>query len=104
MNFDLAAGTVLKESGMEAASNARRKLLKVAQEIAKATAAERETRLISIDDVYRVLKLKGYDTSKLGNAAGSVFKRSCWEFVGWRQSERVSNKARSVRIWKFNAN
>lgn len=101
MNFDLAVGVAQRDAGIEAAKAARRQLVKVAKEIAKATAAERETRLITIDDVYRILAMKGHDTSQLGNAAGSIFKDPCWEFVGWRQSERTSNHARSVRIWKF---
>jgi len=101
MNFNLAVGVAQKDSGIAAAKAARVQLVKLAREVAKATAAERELRLVTIDDVYRVLAMKGHDVSQLGNAAGSVFKESCWEFVGWRPSERVSNHARPVRIWKY---
>jgi hypothetical protein len=43
----------------------------------------------------------GEEPELLGNAAGSIFRGVEWECVGWKQSERKTNHARAIRIWRL---
>jgi hypothetical protein len=99
--FDYEAGQADRDAGLDRASNPfyRRELLEwargVAQRIAKTFGSA------SYDDVYCVLEEQGKHPELLGNAAGLVFRGAEWKPVGWKQSERKTNHARAMRVWRL---
>jgi hypothetical protein len=95
------AGQADRDAGLDRASNPfyRRELLEWAQLAAKRYA--RASGSVSYDDVYRVLEDIGKQPELLGNAAGLVFRGAEWEPVGWKQSERKTNHARAMRVWRL---
>jgi len=85
--------------GMDAAATYRKGLLERAKTIAHKLASDGRT--ITIDDVVEALAIASDAPGLLGNASGSVFAGKMWECVGWRKSTRVSNHARSIRVWRL---
>lgn len=84
---------------MQLAAEKRAEILLIAKDIARRMAQKQGE--VTADDVQRRLILWDYDLSDLGNAAGSIFKGKEWECVGWKKSERVSNHARAIRVWRL---
>lgn len=102
VTFNRQAGEARKDQGMSQAASSRAELLEWARAIAVWVASGRPARTCSADDVMHVLIDHGYNPEDLGNAAGSLFPRSQWEFTGaWEKSRRVSNHAHMNRIWKL---
>jgi hypothetical protein len=99
--FDYEAGHEARDAGLDRAGNPfyRRELL----ERAKAHAIELGHTLgeVTADDVFRRMLNYGEEPELLGNAAGSIFRGVEWECVGWKQSERKTNHARAIRIWRL---
>ena len=100
-SFDWQQGDREKARGMQLAARNRGWLLEHARDLAKAFAQRRPLATCTFDDVMRQLIAEGFKPEELGNAAGSVFKTADWECVGWKQSKRISNHARAIRIWKL---
>lgn len=100
--FDLPAGEEEKALGKARAALSRAKLLELGRDVAKRIARARATRACSADDVYQKLIDMGHDPAPLGPAAGSLFGKEDWIFRGeWVRSERVSNHARVIRVWRL---
>jgi hypothetical protein len=97
--FDLAAGEREKKLGMARAASRRPEILYNARTLAWWLCKTNGE--VTVDDVYRALEGSIYDCSKLGPAAGSIFKGKQWVCVGWRKSTRVSNHGRVIRVWKL---
>jgi len=98
--FDLEAGKKARDKGKEVAAWNRRTLLDAAREWAEAMAHDKPHG-ITADHVMVRLSAVGYDISGFGNAAGSIFKGSQWECIGWEPSRRVSNHGRAIRVWRL---
>lgn len=96
----LELGVDLKAQGMEQAATSRYSALSFARKIARSIANSRPSRTVTIDDVQHRLLPEGID---LGNAAGSVFKEPCWQFLEYHRSHRASNHARIIAIWQLAA-
>lgn len=99
--FDYEAGQAERDAGFDRASNPfyRRELLEWARLAARRVAEASGS--VCYDDVYQVLEEMGKQPELLGNAAGLVFRGAEWEPVGWKQSERKTNHARAMRMWKL---
>ncbi len=99
--FNFKAGQAARDAGLDRASNPfyRKELLEWARLSAKRIA--RAAGRVSYDDVYRVLEYTGKQPELLGSAAGNVFRTGEWESVGWKPSERKSNHARPMRVWRL---
>ena len=99
-DFDADRAEQHKVSGMAAAANKRETALALAKTLAVEIAIEKGT--CTADDVQAALIAKGYDSSDLGAAAGSLFKGKRWEWTGeWVPSQRVSNHKRMLRVWRL---
>lgn len=101
MTFDSLAGQHAKEQGMRQAAEHRSRTLTLARTLARTIAERNPNGEVSADDVMQALALKGYTSSDLGNAAGSLFTNGEWVAVGYRKSTRVTNHRRQVRVWKL---
>ena len=103
MDFNLVEGELEKERGMRISAARRQGLLRLAREIAKMLARRNPQRLTDADQVQREMPIwfPDFEPQQLGNAAGSIFRGTEWRWVGWKKSERVSNHARMIRIWKL---
>ena len=99
--FDLAEAKRLKEEGMASAAANKHDLLKHARHVAKQIAMLRDSRTVTADDVSRAFAREGI-TDSLGNAAGSIFRGSDWEFTGERiNSQRKTNHSREIKVWRY---
>jgi len=56
---------------------------------------------ISIDDVRAHSEKHDLKIDFSGNWVGSVFKESCWQFVGFRKATHKNSHARMIRVWKL---
>ena len=97
LEFHPAIADLARDRGMTLAASNRAELLEKAREVARWLG--RRLAPITIDDVMRGLEVYGHKPSDLGNAAGSVFLKGEWSFVGYTKSIRVSNHSRVVRMW-----
>jgi len=81
----------------------RRRQLEQAKQTAILLAKGSFDRCITADDVVRWYAIRGINLpGKLGNAMGSLFRASCWEFTGrYVKSKRVSRHANTIRVWKL---
>ena len=99
--FDLPKAKKLRDAGKDRAATERRELLGVAQEYA-VNLCRFLTVPITADEVYDAMAVTERHPERLGNAWGSVFKGPEWEWTGeWRQSTRVSNRGRYIRVWRL---
>lgn len=90
----------LKAVGQAKAAENKKSLLAYARKVAKGLASD--GRAISADDVQRALSEKGISVSALGNAAGSLFRESCWEWTKeFVKSARPHSHANLLRLWKL---
>ena len=91
-----------KHDGMLAAEYGGKHLvLKDARRIAKQIAMLRLDKTVTADDVNAALIRIGI-TESLGNAAGSLFRGSEWQFTGERiKSARKTNHAREIKVWRY---
>jgi hypothetical protein len=98
--FDYKAGQAERDAGLDRASNPfyRRELLSKARTLAFIMA---HIGPITFDDVYEQMEKNELHPELLGNAAGLVFRGAEWEPVGWKQSERKTNHARAMRVWRL---
>lgn len=103
--FDLGVGMQRRDGGREKAAHAqhRAEVFHRAQDIAVEVAEASPRRTTHIDDVYRQLQREGWDITLLGPAAGKVFVEGrVWAATGERiQSQRISNNARMVMVWRL---
>lgn len=100
--FSRDKGQLARDRGMLAAAVSRKEILELARGIAETIAQGREARTVCADDVYKELEAQGVNIRLLGNAAGSLFKGSQWEFTGRRlASARITNHARAIMLWKL---
>lgn len=100
--FSRDKGKLAKDRGMLTAAVNRKEILALGRVIAERIAQGHEARTVSADDVYRELESQGVNIKLLGNAAGSLFKGSQWEFTGRRlASARITNHARAIMLWKL---
>lgn len=89
-----------KTKGMTLAAEHRKELLARVRAELRKVASRRTPRTATADDAQEILLAWGYDSSALGNAAGSLFYG--WRFTGrWTPSERVSNHAHQNRVWEL---
>lgn len=101
-NFDPDESRRRKEEGRSRAALSRQELLEVARDYATKIARERGE--VTADDYFLAMLRDGHDPTRLGPAAGSVF-RVGFVFTGkWRRSARVSNHSSDLRIWKLDSN
>ena len=99
--FDLPKAKKLRDAGKDRAATERRELLEKAQEYV-GFCYDLGAREITADDVYALMESHDLHPERLGNAWGSVFKGPEWEWTGeWRQSTRVSNRGRYIRVWRL---
>jgi|TARA_R110000824_G_C14894723_1_gene644821 hypothetical protein len=100
--FDATEADRLKREGMAAAAHgSKHELLDHARRVAKQIAMLRGSRTVTADDVGRAFANEGIRQS-LGNAAGSLFRGSDWQFTGQRiKSVRKSNHSREIKVWRF---
>ena len=97
--FDLAKGKQRKEEGIAQASLSRSDLLDLARNYAIYIAKQNGE--VTSDDVFMAMLRDGLDPTGLGPAAGAVF-RTDFIFTGqWKKSQRVSNHASDLRVWKL---
>jgi len=100
--FDLAMGEELKASALDDAENRKAKALKLGRSLVRKAALSRSGRIATADDAALGFVRAGLPADYLGNAAGALFREPCWEFTGsWIPSQRVSNHARSNRVWRL---
>lgn len=98
--FDSQEGEQQKEAGMKRARKpSRRSLLEQARGVAKQIAAERG-RVTADDVVLWFHKNRGVSLNdELGNAMGSLFRGTGLRTIDFENSRRVSNHARTIRVW-----
>jgi len=102
LEFDRVRAEKRRGLGIARAKKAHSDVLLEARRLARQEALRRATREVTIDSVMYLLIQRGYESEDLGNAAGSVFKTSEWEFTGrWVKSTRTSNHSRSIRVWRY---
>jgi hypothetical protein len=100
--MDLFAGQEAKDAGIAQANECRNELVEQLRGHLKLLARSRGNRVASADDFEHILSLIGKTYADLGPAAGGVFKSSDWEFTGlWSPSQRKSNNARRIAIWRL---
>lgn len=96
------SGHERKREGMQQAATNKKRLLSIAREVAKKIARGRESRCVSMDDVQEGLTKLNISDRALGNAAGSLFKESCWEFTGrFIESTRPHAHRNLIRVWRL---
>lgn len=96
--FDLFEGGRRKEEGIDLAAASRKERVEAARLIAIRVARQQGD--VTSDDVYRAMLRDGLDP-ELGPAAGAVFRRD-FIFTGqWRKSQRVTNHASDLRVWRL---
>ena len=89
-----------KKAGMDAAAEARKKILELGRMACFVAAKSRIDFTATADDASQWLFQHGYGS--LGNAAGSLFQRGDWVFTGqWVASQKVSNHGHQNRIWRL---
>jgi hypothetical protein len=94
-SLETPSGLVVAE-----ASLSRKQLLEIARLCAIRVA--RRAGSVTSDDVFYELLREGFDPTALGPAAGIVFREKCFVFTGeWRKSQRVSNHASDLRVWRL---
>ena len=97
--FDAEKGEQLKDDGMAIAAFNKQADLAHARMVAKILAERDALRITTADEVQEVMTERGVS---LGNAAGSIFKGKHWQWTGqWVKSNRVSNHARFIRVWRL---
>ena len=101
LNFNLVQGDLFKEQGIDLAAESRKKMLEFARDKARFVALQRDSRTVSIDDVFYQLEEADIPACALGMAAGAVFRTDDWEHVGYTRSTRVSNHARPITLWRL---
>jgi hypothetical protein len=99
--FDASESQRRKQEGMDLATLHRGELLNYLRELAEDIARNSSTRTCSIDEVFRRVIPKGFRPEMLGNAAGSLFKYGKWELMGRKNSKRISNHAREIKVWRL---
>lgn len=100
LQFDSTKGRVARDRGKGAAAAKHNEMLELARSTARRIALERDA--VTADDIYLRLTSEGKDPTELGNAAGSIFNPSEWEFTGeMRRSRRVSNHGRRIMVWRL---
>lgn len=100
--LNLAQGTQLKLQGMGLAELNRQELVLKARQVAVEIARARTDKKITVDAVFVELLKQNINANKLGNAWGSIFRGKQWRFTGdWKKSERASNHARMIRVWRL---
>jgi len=99
--FNYEAGQAARDAGLDRASSPfyRTELLGWARLAARRVAEAAGS--VSYDDVYKVLEEMGKQPELLGPAAGNVFRTGEWVSVEWKASERESNHARPMRVWRL---
>ena len=91
-----------KVAGQDQAAAHNRQILTVAKSLAREHA--RLYGRCSIEDVRRLLSLKGYrfqSGTEKPNWMGSVFKGRDWETIGQEQAQHPGSHGRFVRIWRL---
>jgi hypothetical protein len=99
--FNATEGRRQKQEGMDLAAANRSDLLDYLRELAEQIARESLHGTCSIDDVFRRVIPQGFRPEMLGNAAGSLFKYDKWEMMGRKNSKRISNHAREIKVWRL---
>lgn len=100
--MDLFAGVEERDKGIAQAAECRNELVEQVRSHLALMARSRGNRCVSADDIERVLSVIGKTHADLGNAAGVIFRTDAWEFTGvWTPSQRKSNKARFIRVWRL---
>jgi hypothetical protein len=98
--FDQIKAREAAERGMRQAADNKASLLEFAKGVARDLGRKRE--FVTADDVQRVLvETHRISDRALGNAAGSLFKGSDWQFAGVTKSTRVSAHGRLIRKWRY---
>lgn len=98
--FDPPRSREAKQAGMALAAANRDDLLVTARRLAHQHPRAREG--ITADDVVEQLVRAGYDVHSLGNAAGSLFRESCWHWTGARRrSARIHAHANELKVWRL---
>lgn len=96
--FDAKQGEEAKEAGIALAEEHHAADLDFAREIALQIGLRQDT--VSADDVQLWLFKNGYQM--LGPEGGHLFEAGLWEWTGdWVKSQRVSNHARMLRVWRL---
>ena len=97
-DFNQKASQEARDEGRDLAAARRGDILVLARRLAEAVARRTPEGTCTADDVQAELIHHGIRPEELGNAAGSIFRQG-WKPVGFRQSSRVSNHARTIRVW-----
>lgn len=98
--WDPVAGEAAKEEGKARAAEGHATLLDVARELARRHGQMYGT--CTADDVQRALDARGVSVRALGNAAGSLFRGSEWEWTGeFVKSDRVHAHRNLLRVWRY---
>jgi hypothetical protein len=98
--FDPQLAEKWKREALEGAARKHQVLLDVLRPELIKIALSRDDRCVTADDAQAWLIDHGYPGA-LGNAAGSLFRSSDWELVGYRPSERTSRNRSIVGVWKL---
>jgi hypothetical protein len=93
----LFKGEKLKQHGLDAIEIKEGDFVGTARSIAELLAKKNGT--VTMDEVREVLDLLGVQPAH-SNSFGAVFKNKRWIYAGMRKSNRPSNHARMVRIWR----
>ncbi len=97
---DINSAAELRDRGIEIAAENNPTLLEKARIAAREIALERGE--VTSDDVFQRMYLRGEHPELLGNAAGSVFRGSEWNWTGKVvPSERINARCRLIRIWRL---
>lgn len=99
--FDAIAARRLAEEGLAVAGRDKNVLLARAKQIARRIALGKFERTATMDEVHAAMQAEGIDSSKLGNAAGSTFKGTDWQFVGHIRCQLVTSHGRFNKVWRY---
>ena len=98
--FNLDEGIRQRDIGMQLAADNRKRLLDVAKIIAVEIALQEPDHCCCIDMVHQEMGRRGLPPS-LGQAAGSVFRASHWEFSHNTQTVKTTSHGREIKVWKL---
>lgn len=90
----MSAAIQLKLRGLAKASSAHRDSLLAARLLATFIGGKQET--VTADDIFAY-----FAPAALGMASGALFRDEHWQFSGWVESQRESNRGRFLRSWRL---
>ena len=96
--FDLQKGLYAKDVGVQLVVDHGEDWQAVMQSVAKAICNAKGE--VCSDDLRRYAATHDLEPHH-PNAWGAVFRGNGWKHVGWKRSAKITNHARTIRVWTW---